>query len=207
MQQSIEAIIFDIGGVLVRTTDWSGRRRWEQQLGLQEFELSTLVFSSPEAAAACIGAGADEAIWRQLADRLNLNQKQLDSLRSDFWSGDTVNAEMLAFIRGIRKHHRTAILSNAWPEMRDLNEQRFGLRGIVDVTTYSFEIRIQKPAPAAYLAVLQQLGIRSEAALFVDDSEINVRGASALGIHTVHFTETDEAIRKISHYPGISAAD
>ena len=40
----VHAVIFDIGGVLVRTEDWSGRRKWEERLGLPERGLSTIVF-------------------------------------------------------------------------------------------------------------------------------------------------------------------
>ncbi|MCL4507386.1 MAG: HAD family phosphatase [Chloroflexi bacterium] len=190
----VEAVIFDIGGVLVRTENWSGRRKWERLLGLAEYALSTLVFDSPEAVRACTGVGSDDAVWVQLADRFGLSGDQLKMLRADFWSGDRPNVELLAYIKKLRSRVKTGVLSNAWPEMRDLNEQRFGLRDVVDHTRYSFQIGLLKPQREAYTAILQQLGTTPAASAFVDDSAANIRGAGELGMRTVHFVDTASAI-------------
>ena len=42
----IKAIIFDVGGVLIRTQDHSSRRQWEKRLGLAERESEQIVFNS-----------------------------------------------------------------------------------------------------------------------------------------------------------------
>ncbi len=44
---------------------------------------------------------------------------------------------------------------------------------------------IQKPAPAAYRRVADELGLRPEECMFVDDEVLNVRGARAVGMHGV----------------------
>ena len=43
---TIRAIIFDIGGVLIRTDDRSLHRKWETLLGMQAGELAQAVFQS-----------------------------------------------------------------------------------------------------------------------------------------------------------------
>ena len=48
----IKAVIFDIGGVLVRTEDLGQRRAWEQRFGLPDWGLAGLVFDNPVAAQA-----------------------------------------------------------------------------------------------------------------------------------------------------------
>jgi 2-haloacid dehalogenase len=48
----------------------------------------------------------------------------------------------------------------------------------------SGEERLLKPDPAIYRLALQRFGIGADAALFVDDRQINVEGARAVGMHT-----------------------
>ena len=51
-----KALVFDFGGVLMRTVDLSMRRRWEVRLGLPEWGLAKLVFDNPVAREATVGA-------------------------------------------------------------------------------------------------------------------------------------------------------
>ena len=203
-RSSYQAVIFDIGGVLVRTEDASGRRQWEQRLGLPARGLDALVFDGESALRASIGAGSDEAIWQQVAQRHPLTPETLAQLRADFWRGDRLNEALLAYVRALRPRYKTGILSNAWAEMRDLNVQRFGLDRVVDETVYSFECGLLKPDPASYRYILDRLGVQSERAIFVDDAERNILGAQALGMATVRFVETRLAIAELNELLGVS---
>ena len=196
---SIRAVIFDIGGVLVRTEDWSGRSKWERRLGLPPLGLSTLVFDCDPAMRASLGQGPDEAIWQHVAQECHLLPEELKQLRADFWSGDRPNQELLALVRSLRPRYKTGILSNAWPEMRDLNVQRFGLVEAVDEAIYSFQAGILKPDPSSYRCILDRLGVAPEQAIFVDDAERNIAGAQRVGMRTVRFTDTQQAIAELRH--------
>lgn len=194
---AIEAVIFDIGGVLVRTVDWSFRRRWEQQLGLPEGGLSALVFDTEQAMLASTGKAVDKLIWQHVSSQLRLTDAELTALHTDFWTGDAANLEMIAYLQGLRHRFKTGILSNAWPEMRTLNENQFGLRGVVDSALYSFQIGYLKPVPATYEAILSQLTVAPQNAVFIDDSIVNIGGAQRLGMQTVHFLQTEQAITEL----------
>ncbi len=192
------AVVFDIGGVLVRTEDWSGRRRWERRLGLPIRGLNALVFDCGPAILASTGRGPDEAIWRYVGRKYGLRPDEQAQLREDFWSGDGPNGVLVEFLSRLRPRHKTGILSNAWPEMRDLNVNRFGLGNVVDVTVYSFEVGVLKPAPRSYRCVLEKLGVRAREAVFVDDTVRNIEGAREVGMRTVLFQDTDQTIADLT---------
>ena len=46
MNESIKAIIFDIGGVLIRTENYSGCSNWERRLGLHPGGAEAIVLNS-----------------------------------------------------------------------------------------------------------------------------------------------------------------
>jgi len=56
-----------------------------------------------------------------------------------------------------------------------------------DWVTFSAEVRLIKPEPAIYEHTLRGLGVRPSDALFLDDREINVQAARALGINAIRF--------------------
>lgn len=56
---------------------------------------------------------------------------------------------------------------------------------------HSFQVGLAKPDPAFFHHIVEALGIRADEAVFVDDMEINVRGAREAGLHGVYFSNAD----------------
>ena len=202
---SIHAVIFDMGGVILRTEDQAGRRRWETRLGLKEGELSRVVFESDASARATIGQCAEAEVWKHVAATFNLTEAQLAELQRDFWSGDHIDAELTQFVRGLRPRYRTAILSNAWLGAREAIANKFGLRDGVDAIVISAEEGIAKPDARIYGLTAARLGVLPEQAIFVDDMPVNVQAAQALGMRGVQFKNTAQAIADIKMYLNQSA--
>lgn len=194
---TIRAVIFDMGGVLLRSENESGRRKWEQRLGLAEGELAEIVFNSPVSQQAAVGRATDEDVWAHVAQRFGLDGERLRQLRRDFWSGDRADAQLADFLRNLRPHYRTAILSNAWPGARRALTERWGLADAVDEMIISAEEGVAKPDPAIYRIALERLGVGPSEAVFVDDMAINVEAARALGMHGVQFRTREQAIADV----------
>jgi putative hydrolase of the HAD superfamily len=60
-------------------------------------------------------------------------------------------------------------------------------------------VGMRKPEPEIYELTLERLGDGIVAAdcLFVDDVEVNIQAARELGMRTVHFRESEQAIGEI----------
>ncbi len=197
---SIKAVIFDFGGVLLRTEDPGGRRRWEKRLGLQTGELDRLVFGSDTTDRSMVGLATQDDVWQGVAARLDLDDETLQELRRDFWSGDRLDVELVQFVKGLRRRCKTAILSNAWPGARRAFVQRFGLGDAVDEIIVSSEECIAKPDARIYRIAAQRLGVAPQEALFVDDMEENVEAARAIGMRGIQFSNTRQAIAEIQKH-------
>jgi epoxide hydrolase-like predicted phosphatase len=196
----IQAVIFDVGGVLVRTQGREARRKWEARLGLPEMGLGRVIFGSDISARALVGQATVPQVWRHVAARFGLDEEQMRELESDFWSDDWVDAELVQFVRGLRPRYKTAILSNAWPEARKALRQKFGLADAVDVMILSAEVGCAKPDARIYRIAGEQLGVQLCEAVFVDDMAENVAAAQSLGMHGVQFMNTAQAIAETKRY-------
>jgi len=183
----IKAILFDFGGVLVRTEDHTGRRRWEQQLGLAAGELDHLVFNSPAAVRATLGEVPETAVWAHVAATLKLDDAQLDALRRDFWAGDRLDPDLVALMRDLRPRYKVGILSNAWSGAREQFAQVHHLDQVTDAIVISSEERLAKPDARLFRLAAARLDAQPAEAVLVDDFIENITGARAASLHAIHY--------------------
>lgn len=183
----IKAIIFDVGGVLIRTHDHSPRRQWEQKLGLAEWESEQIVFNSEMGQRAQCGDVTDEALWNWVGQRLNLSTADLAAFQADFWAGDALDTGLVGFIRRLRPAYQTAIISNATDGLHDSLANQHKIADAFDLIVGSAREKVMKPAPEIFQRTLQRLGRLPEEAVFIDDFAHNIQAAQALGWQTIHF--------------------
>lgn len=195
----ITAIVLDIGGVVLRTEDRSGREALEKQHNLPEGGADVLVFNSQPAMESTIGKKAPEAIWQNVADVLSLSSKGLDNFRKTFWQGDRVDQEIINFLKSIQATFITAFLTNAWDGFRAILAQEYGLieGETVDHILISSELGVAKPDLAIYQILSESVNCRYNQILFVDDFLENIEAAHSLGIHTIHYQRGMDLISKI----------
>jgi epoxide hydrolase-like predicted phosphatase len=182
----LRAVIFDWGGVLMRTVDASGRRKWEQKLGLPPYTVDRAVHGSRSWKQAQSGIISDAEYWADVAAQLGLNDEELAEFRQDYFGGDQLDPQMVQFIHELRPRFKTALLSNASPQLRDLLEE-LDVTDAFDEIVISGEVGVQKPHAAIYRMLLERLDLAPEETIFVDDFVENIDRAQQLGMQTLHF--------------------
>ncbi len=192
----IRAVLFDIGGVLLRTEDQAPRRKWERRFGLPERGLAEIVFNNPASRRASVGQATPGEVWAEVVRQLSLTPADLQDLQADFWKGDVWDETLLDFIRALRPRFKTGIISNAWADAREHVKAHVN-GGAFDVILFSGEEGIEKPDPEIYQRALARLNAAPAEAVFVDDAPENVEAACALGMRGVRFTSTAQAIAAV----------
>jgi putative hydrolase of the HAD superfamily len=194
---AIRAAIFDVGGVLLFREDKNRRRKWEKYLGLSEGELPKIVYSLDESKRALIGQASVDEVWQQVAIQFGLNSEQSNELRYDFWWGDQVDPEMSRFIKSLHPRYKTALLSNAWSNAREIFVQKLGLDKIADILVISAEEGLAKPDIRIFQITAERLNIQPEEIIFVDDILENVQSAQTIGIRGIQFSNIAQVITEI----------
>ena len=194
---NIRAIIFDVGGVIVRTEDRAPREQLAIRLGITRDELNRLVFESEGAQLATVGKITTEAHWQLTRQTLNISEEAFEPLPEEFFGGDIIDMELINYIRGLRDHYQTALLSNAWDNLRQALETRWKIADAFDVIIISAEVGLAKPDPRIYQLTLERLGVAADEAIFVDDFERNIEAANKIGIHGVLFRTVEQAREEI----------
>lgn len=184
----MKAVIFDWGGVLMRTADQGFRHAWDRRLGLTPGSVERVVHGIPAWQEAQLGQRDLESYWQAVGDALGLSGAQIAALRSDFYRGDRLDQDLISLIRDLKSRAvQVGLMSNNTPDLRDTLTE-LGLNRLFDACVISAEIGVMKPDPGAYRAILQALQAAPDRAVFIDDFLQNVEGASNLGIKGIRFT-------------------
>ena len=192
----IQAVIFDWGGVLMRTADPGPRLAWDARLGLAAGSINRLVFESADWRRAQLGQISEDEVWSNLGARLALAPDALAELRRDFWAGDRLEAEMVTLVRRLRPRFKTALLSNFPASLRALLTQ-CGVTDAFDEMVISGEVGLVKPDARIYSLAAGRLGVPVGECLFVDDFVENVKGARAAGMQALYFAPVDKAMAEL----------
>jgi len=183
----IQAVVFDVGGVLIRTHGRKSRRMWEDKLGLAEWESEEIVFNSEMGTKAQAGEVTDAALWAWVGQRLGLDEAGLAAFYHDFWADDVLDRELVDFVRGLRPSYQTAIISNATDNLRHALTHAHKIADAFDLIVCSAEEKVMKPDGRIYQRTLQRLGRAPAETVFIDDFPHNIDAACSLGMHTILF--------------------
>jgi epoxide hydrolase-like predicted phosphatase len=193
----IRAVLFDFGGVIVRTNDRTPRERLAARLGIAYDQLSSLVFDSESALQATLGKITTQEHWEALRNELGLSQDDHANLPLDFWGGDVLDQELVDYIRALRPDYKTSLISNAWDDLRQVLEYTWKISDVFDEIIISAEVGVAKPDPRIYQIALERLAVAPQQAVFVDDFPANIAGARAVGMHAIHFKNSLQARKEL----------
>ncbi|BBB48290.1 HAD family hydrolase [Pelolinea submarina] len=200
MQKAIKAVIFDMGGVILRTVDPAPREGLAKRLGVPRMELEMAIFTGPTSLQSEIGELSDIEHWETIAALYHQPIESWPQLYNEFFGGDEVDMELVTYLRGLKGKFKIGLLSNAWVNGRQNLVKLYGdFLDVFDVSVFSSEIGLRKPDERAFQAVLDKLGVEAQEAIFVDDVPHNTAGAAEMGIHAVLFTDRDNAIKEINN--------
>ena len=213
MAEPIEAVVFDWGGTL---TPWRTIDATEEWAALAQ----AVAPEGPDAAAAALLEAADE-VWRRSRDEHKSATLEeictmagvaydLAHFRSyrEFWEHATItDPDVLPLFSRLKVDGiRVGVLSNTiWPrEWHEAYFERDGVLDMIDGAVYSSEIPWTKPAPEAFRAAMDAVGVsRPERCVFVGDRLFDdVWGAANAGMRTIHVPHSDIPASQHGHSVG-----
>ena len=178
----IDALLFDLGGVLV---EFSGVQDIAPFLRerLSESEIVERWRHCPHTRQYGLGKLSREEFGERFVRDWDLSISPESFLREfRTWSKRLLPgaADLLA---SLRPRFRLAALSNSNELHWERNTNDLGVISLFEVAISSHQIGICKPDRGAYLIALERLGVSPEVVMFFDDVPAHVEAAAALGIH------------------------
>lgn len=102
------------------------------------------------------------------------------------------------WVRSLKeKGYKIYILSNYGEKPFADSKERMPFLQYADGQLISYEVKEVKPSTAIYQTLCDRFSIDPAQAVFLDDSPINIAGAKAFGLHTILFTDHEDAAAQL----------
>lgn len=172
---TITTVLLDLDGVVQRPRDFVGQAR---TLLAGKASVRDLLDAERPALS---GNGDLHADLARFIERYQVPVTVADLIR--LWRDIEVDPEVLQLCdqlreRGVRVH----VASNQQPMRKEFITNAFGYADHFDEQFYSCDLRVAKPDPAFFHAIIDRLQLTPEHTLFIDDLEENVTAARTTGL-------------------------
>ncbi len=199
-QPEIKAIIFDIGGVLIRTEDRSHRNNLEKRLGLEPGESEILVFNGEMGRKAQHGEISSAELYGWIQQHLGLDDAGIAQFRHEFWAGDQLDTDLVEFIKSLREKYTVCVISNFMDALPAMLKTEYPAADAFHFTVVSAHVGIMKPDPRIFEYTIKLLNLRPEETVFIDDFQHNIDGCRAVGMHGIHFKPQENLKQKLKEF-------
>jgi len=196
--KQIKSVVFDMGGVLLRTADASSREAIAKRFGTTRRELEVFIFNSESSIQTEIGKKTNVEHWHTVMRHYGQPEGEYISLYDEYFAGDAIDQRLVDYAASLKPAYQIGLLSNAWENARALLSERFDFLDVFDVSIFSSEVGVRKPDPAIYRAMLERMHCAPGEAVFIDDVQANVDGAKGVGMQALRFTGTDAVIERLN---------
>lgn len=194
----IKTIIFDIGNVLA---DFS----WEpffRSFGFSEEvfqKLAKATVKSPEWNELDRGVWTTEEIIQAFITNEPCIEREIKLVFQDLNAMVTKREYTIDWIKHLKKEgYRVLYLSNFGERARAHCKEALEFMPYTDGGILSYEVKLIKPDPAIYQALIDKYNLVPEECVFVDDLLGNVEAAKGMGLHGVHAVTHEAALEGLA---------
>jgi 2-haloacid dehalogenase len=196
LTESIEAVVFDIGGVLFENIQEFFLPDLARRHGLDPQQLLQLGYR--HGGAWGLGRATEVDYWQGILTDAGLSRDLLPDLAAETATYVRPIQETWDLVRALPPGLRLGILSNTTAEWVRRLRSVEDWAGRFDPVLLSYELGLCKPDSAVFALLLQRLELPGSRVLFVDDREENLVAAAAHGIQGHLFLSAPDLRRDLT---------
>ncbi len=196
----IRAIVFDFGGVLM---DWNPRYLYRKlfpgnDTAMERFlaEIGFTEWNQQQDAGRAFSLAVAELV-QQFPSYAELIQAYHERWEESIAGPLQGTVDLLLPL----KHAGFELygLSNWSSEKFGAVRAKYAFFQLFDTILLSGDVKLIKPAPGIFEALLERIARSASECLFIDDSEENISTARSLGFETIRFESPDQLRRELQH--------
>lgn len=190
--KNIEAIIFDLGGVILNI-DYNLTRVAFEKAGVKNFdEMYSQSAADPLFRKLETGSISEKNFYEQINKQTGLSLSTMEIQQA--WNSMllTFREKSLEFIEKLKPRYKLFLLSNTnhihlknFRQIYLTKKREKPFEKYFDKVYYSCEIGLRKPDLASYEAVIKENNLEPSHIVFIDDSIQNIIAAKGIGLQTI----------------------
>lgn len=208
-EADIDAIIFDIGGVLFLNGKTRFNRTEKHISGVHEKVAKYLGISIDQYFDAIDslytksmeGQIKKRALLKKLSLNLETSPEKIERLYIKYYKrGFKKNKPLFRAIKSLKKRgYKVAILSDQWHLSKEVFATKKDM-AIFDEVVLSCDVGMRKPNTEIYELVSKRLKVKPEKSIFVDNQNWNIIPAHKLGYKTILFKNNSKLVTQFKKF-------
>ncbi len=202
-QPSIEAILYDLGNVILPFNHYpiaeklcrlSGRReaRDPQEIFSYLFDFQKGIVNRFD-----VGQVSPREFFQTIKEHLGLSIS-FDEFVPIWTEIFSENVEVSQIVLSQKGRWKLGLLSNTDPLHFHYILSRFSVMRVFDKWILSYEVGFKKPAVEIFQTAIAWASVEPSRILFVDDVKAHVEAAISLGIQGIHFVSAEQLKKELS---------
>ena len=186
----IKAVIFDLGGVLLKGSVRKFLEKGEKILGVKAKKGSELDFDKK----LNLGQSSTRDAFERVFGKKMNDDEFIPLMKA--WLGNWVLDEPLfEYAKALKKRYKIAIMSNSSQSFVEKHEHAWNR--LFSPVVYSHKERMMKPNKEIFELTLQKLGLKAEECILVDDCRENGETCREIGMHFVQYSSLNKLIKDL----------
>ena len=198
MKSKLKNVIFDCGGVLVTYHV----KDYFQQQGYSDEKAKRLIAATMDSEnwkEYDRGVLTDEEIRARFAKDAPDLKEDIDKTLTHMYRLCTKRDTAIPWIEDLKSRgYKTFVLSNFSGTCYHHCSDALDFESHVDGAFWSYQHRVIKPEPAAFLDMLYDFGLKADESVFIDDTRENIEAAERVGLSAVLYTTQEETERALN---------
>jgi putative hydrolase of the HAD superfamily len=194
----IEAVLFDVGGVLFEEGYKKGLHAIAERNGIDPLRLKIISDRLILETGYLTGKAEENVFWEAIRDESGIMESN-DEMRDALIERFVPREWMLEVVRKLKERTRLGILSDQtnWLDLLEENHHFFNL---FDTVLNSYYTGRSKVDQLTFEFAASVLGVRQEKILFIDDMIGNIKRAEASGFKTILYCDRLQFLTDMGKY-------
>jgi len=203
-KEGIKAIVFDIGGVLIKESGSESRKLCLKKLDLYSNELSEKfkIFTLNNLEKSLSGKINYPVFFKKFIIENNLSKKPSDFANAWLWARrktSRINKPLLKIAKNLKKDYVLVAFTNA-TRLNDKIRNEIGIYSYFNLKLISFKLGVIKPELKAYKILASKLknkDISRKESVIIDNNQKNIDIAKKLGLKAICFKDNNQLIKDL----------
>lgn len=196
---SVDAILFDFGGVLAEEGFREGLLAIARRNGLEPERFARTGFELVFEVGYVLGRSDESTFWRILRERTHISDTD-KTLRNDILSHFRLRPWMIDLVKKLKQENVClAILSDQTNWLDEINAQHGFFRWF-DHVFNSYHLGKSKRDVSLFDDVLRYMGVQAGQALFVDDHQSHIERAKGRGLNTILYSDRESFQTELARF-------
>jgi epoxide hydrolase-like predicted phosphatase len=188
----IEAVIFDVGNVLLAYDEGRAADRLAARTGKTRQQIDDYARSTPYITELALGKLSKKQFFYTVAKDVAFDgtYEEFALLWSDIF---TPIEPMVALAESLKTRVPRLALSNTNAFHAEYFLEHYPFLNDFDAHVFSHEVGLLKPDAAIYQYALDKYGLTAGRTVFLDDMAANAEAARRVGMQAIHFRDSEQA--------------